>query len=239
VSDPAGDEIVACLGELADPDRAVGEARYLKSPREHLGVRVPDVRRTVRTVARDVRDRRDVLTLATALWSDGAVHERCLAAVELLVARAGVLVAADLDVIERLLRDAGTWALVDPLAEKAAGDVVDRDPAAADVLDRWARDPDFWLRRSALLALLGPLKAGGGDWERFRRYADSMLDEPGVAAGGAGGAGQAQFFVRKAIGWVLRETGKRRPELVAAWLGEHGDRVPGLVRREATKYLGR
>lgn len=238
--------IVAGLRELADPVRAEGEARYLKSTREHLGVRVPDVRRIVRAVARErgVVARGDVLAVATALWpagGDGAaddrrdgpgdrwdgpdeVHEHCLAAVELLVARAGTLVAGDLPAVERWLRASGTWALVDALAEKVAGDVVERDPAAAAVLDRWAADPDFWIRRSALLALMPPLKDGAGDWERFRRYADSMVDE-------------REFFVRKAIGWVLRETGKRRPELVAAWLAEHGDRVPGLVRREATKYL--
>lgn len=224
-ADVAG-EVVARLGGLADPERAAGEARYLKSRRAYLGVRVPDVRRVVRSVTRDrgIRTREDVLAVATALWAGGEVHERCLAGVEVLVAHAGVLVAADLDTVESLLRGAGTWALVDPLAEKAAGEVVGRDPVAADVLDRWAGDSDFWLRRSALLALLGPLKAGGGDWDRFTRYADGMLDDSG-------------FFVRKAIGWVLRETGKRRPELVSAWLAEGGDRVPGLVRREATKYL--
>jgi 3-methyladenine DNA glycosylase AlkD len=222
VTTPA--EIVARLGALADPARAEGEARYLKSTRTHLGVRVPDVRRTVRACG--VTTREDVLALADALWDDGAVHERCLAAVELLVAHAGVLRPADLDAVETLLRAAGTWALVDPLAEKVAGDVVARHPDAAAVLDRWAGDPDFWLRRSALLALMPPLKAGGGDWARFRRYADTMVDE-------------REFFVRKAIGWVLRETGKRSPERVAAWLDEHGDRVPGLVRREASKYLVR
>lgn len=220
--DEVPEAIVAGLREMADPARADGEARYLKSTRMHLGVRVPDVRRTVRRYA--PRERDDVLAVAAELWADGAVHERCLAAVELLVARAGVLVAADLAALEAMLRAAGTWALVDPLAEKAAGDVVARDPAAAAVLDRWAVDPDFWLRRSALLALLGPLRSGGGDWDRFRRYADSMVDE-------------REFFVRKAIGWVLRETGKRSPELVAAWLDEHGEHVPGLVRREAVKYL--
>ena len=220
------DEIVARLGELADPVRAAGETRYLKSAREHLGVRVPEVRRVVRTAAREhgVDDREDVLAAATGLWSTGEVHERCLAAVELLVARAGSLVAADLDLVEDLLRRAGTWALVDPLAEKVAGDVAARDPGAGVVLDRWARDPDFWLRRSALLALLGPLKEGGGDFARFSRYADAMLAE-------------REFFVRKAIGWVLRETGKRRPELVSSWLDERAERVPGLVRREAAKYL--
>lgn len=136
---------------------------------------MPDVRRTVRTVAREsaVRSREDVLGVATALWP-AQVHERCLAAVELLVAHAGVLVGADLDMLEALLRAAGTWALVDPLAEKVVGDVVERDPVAADVLDRWAGDPDLWLRRSALLALLGPLKAGRGDLDRFSGYADAQ-----------------------------------------------------------------
>ncbi len=236
-AEDVADAIGVGLARLADPERAEGEARYLKSTREHLGVRVPDVRRVVRSVVReyDVRSREDVRALARALWSpdsvrsrgpgwSGEVHERCLAAVEVLVAHERVLVAADLGLVETLLRDAGTWALVDPLAEAVAGGVVARDPDSDGVLDRWAADPDFWLRRSALLALLRPLKAGGGDWDRFARYADAMLDE-------------REFFVRKAIGWVLRETGKRRPELVAEWLAEHGDRVPGLVRREATKYL--
>jgi len=64
------------------------------------------------------------------------------------------------------------------------------------VLDRCC-DDDFWLRRSAMLGLLRPLRAGGGDFERFARYADAMLEEK-------------EFFVRKAIGWVLREVAKRR-----------------------------
>jgi len=55
-------------------------------------------------------------------------------------------------------------------------------------------------------------------------YADSML-------------GETEFFVRKAIGWVLRETGKGRPEMVAGWLGPRMVRVSGVTFREAVKYL--
>ena len=72
----------------------MGEARYLKSPREHLGVRVPDVRRTVRTAARDVRDRRDVLTLATALWSLWPRHVLFYAALAFVVAASRVVTGA-------------------------------------------------------------------------------------------------------------------------------------------------
>ena len=92
------------------------------------------------------------------------------------------------------------------------------------MLDRWALDGDFWIRRSALLSLLVPLRRGGGDFERFARYADAMLEE-------------REFFIRKAIGWVLRETGRRRPELVADWIEPRVGRASGVTVREAVKHL--
>ena len=91
------------------------------------------------------------------------------------------------------------------------------------MLDRWATDPDFWIRRSSLLAELRPLRAGG-DLAPFLRRADAMLDEK-------------EFFIRKAIGWVLREVGKRRPSEVVAWLAPRTHRASGVTMREAVKYL--
>lgn len=156
------------------------------------------------------------------------MHELRLAAVELLRLRAPLLGPGDLALVERLVRESGTWALVDPLATGVAGAVVDRcgpgDPAVAAPLDRWAADADHWVRRAALLALLPGLRRGEGDFPRFSAYADAMLVE-------------REFFVRKAIGWVLRETGRRRPELVADWLAARVDRVSGVTLREGVKYL--
>ena len=91
-------------------------------------------------------------------------------------------------------------------------------------LDLWAKDDDFWIRRSALLALLLPLRRGEGDWRRFVRYADGMLDE-------------REFFIRKAIGWILRETSKRSPKRVADFLELRLARTSGVTFREAVKYL--
>jgi 3-methyladenine DNA glycosylase AlkD len=48
---------------------------------------------------------------------------------------------------------------------------------------------------------------------------------------------EKEFFIRKAIGWVLREAGKTRPGEVAAWLADRVDRVSGVTLREAVKYL--
>ncbi len=214
-------------GELRDAgtaERAVNEKRYLKSDLEHFGVPVPVVRKLARRSVRGLGlDRGAVLALSEILWAR-PIHERRLAAVEILVHRAGLLEGGDLGWIEDLIRQARTWALVDPLATKLAGSLVERCPELGRDLDRWASDGDFWIRRSALLALLLPLRRGDGDLERFARYADAMLEE-------------REFFVRKAIGWVLREIAKNRPQWVAAWLAPRAARASGVTLREAVKYL--
>jgi 3-methyladenine DNA glycosylase AlkD len=137
---------------------------------------------------------------------------------------ASLLNPKDLGLIERLLRESRTWALVDGLAGDVVGAILTADPyVTTPVLDRWAEDADFWIRRSSLLAELRPLRAGA-DLAPFLRRADLMLDE-------------TEFFVRKAIGWVLREVAKRRPGEVVAWLAPRTHRASGVTMREAVKYL--
>ena len=130
----------------------------------------------------------------------------------------------DLEIVERLIRESRTWALADGLATTVAGALIEHYPKLAGELDRWAEDEDFWVRRSALLALLVPLRRGNGDFARFARYADAMLDE-------------REFFIRKAIGWVLRDTSRKRPDLTYAWLEPRAKRASGVTIREAVKYM--
>ena len=220
------DQLEAQLRALGTAERAAQEKRYLKSDLEHLGVTMPVLRKVVVALLRAHPDfeHDDVLGLARALWKK-PIHERRTAAVEVLVFSKDLLRPEDIDLIEDLLRESRGWALVDNLAASVAGDLVERFPKKlAAVLDRWAKDGDFWLRRSALLALLLPLRRGAGDFERFCRYADDML-------------GEKEFFIRKAIGWVLRETAKKTPERVVAWLLPRAGRASGLTVREACKHL--
>ncbi len=217
--------IEAALRAHADPVRARGAKAYLKSEWEFIGVRAPVFRLAIRSELAAVRplDWATLLAAVSALWSRH-VFELRAAAVELLDTHAALLLPTDVAVVERLVRESHTWALVDGLAAHVAGALVERHPTLGRTLDWWARDPDFWLRRSAMLALLVPLRRGGGDFERFSRYADAMLEE-------------REFFIRKAIGWVLRDTSKRRPAMVAEWLTPRMGRASGVTLREALKYL--
>ena len=208
-----------------NPDRAPAEKAYLKSDLEFLGVGLPAMRTTVRDVKRQYGglDHQGLVALVKILWSR-PLFERRMMAVLLLEAYEPLLRPADITLLERLIRQSKTWAFVDELAIAITGRLVERAPELLGVIDRWAEDEDFWLRRSAMLALLRPLRRGGGDFRRFARYADRMLEEK-------------EFFIRKSIGWVLREAGKPQPDMVYTWLLPRAARASGVTVREAVKYL--
>ena len=216
-------KIEAALKRTGSPERAAGEKRYLKSDLAFLGSTLGDMRRLARSIAESSPMGHDgVIALVQELWSK-PLFERRMVAVILLDIHASELGPKDLPFIEELIRESKTWALVDGLA----GDVVSEVALHHGInrkLDRWAKDDDFWIRRSSLLAELEPLKHGA-PFEPFADRADAMLEE-------------TEFFIRKAIGWVLRETSKTRPQEVYEWIAPRTDRASGVTMREAVKYLG-
>jgi 3-methyladenine DNA glycosylase AlkD len=227
VIDAAGEvgSIEAALRRRGTTERAEGAKAYLKSQLDFLGVDAKGVRETAREVLgrHPALDHDEVIALVRALWTT-RVFDLHAVGVALLERRAKLLGADDLALLDELLRRSGTWALVDWIATKVAAPIVARDPATHTVLERWSCDPDFWLRRASMLSLLPELRAGRGDFQLFARFAAGMLDE-------------REFFIRKAIGWVLRDTSRKRPELVHDFLDRHLDRLSGLTFREAVKHL--
>jgi 3-methyladenine DNA glycosylase AlkD len=213
------------LRRARNPARALAEKRYLKSDLTFLGAGVPALRGVAKRVVTQYPDldRGSLLKLVRALWAK-PLHERRMVAIEVLRMHRDRLGPTDLRLVERLIRDSRTWAYVDELAVAVAGRLVERFPDLRAILDRWSTDPNFWVRRSAMLALLPPLRRGEGDFERLGRYADGMLEE-------------REFFIRKAIGWTLRETGKKRPSLVYEWLLPRCARASGVTVREAVRWL--
>jgi 3-methyladenine DNA glycosylase AlkD len=210
---------------MGDPVRAVEEKRYLKSDLEFFGVGAQKMRSVATGYVRANRDasRTVVLDVVRALWAERVFESRWFA-VELLDAHGSTLQAADARLLEKMIRESKTWALVDPLAVSIAGGLAERFDEMGSTLDRWSTDDDFWVRRASMLALLKPLRRGEGDFERFGRYAEAMLEEK-------------EFFIRKAIGWILRETSKKQPDLVYEWFLPRVSRASGVTTREAVKYL--
>jgi 3-methyladenine DNA glycosylase AlkD len=220
------EELECELRGVGDAERAVGAKAYLKSDLEFIGVAANPLRTVARVflVAHPEIDRDALLRLVQALWQR-PVFDLKAVAVALLERRPNDLITGDLELVEDLLHRSHTWALVDWLCTKVAAPLVERDPESSEaVLKRWSGDDDFWLRRASLLAQLPALRAGGGDFELFASFASRM-------------AGEKEFFIRKAIGWVLRDVSKKRPDLAFGFLSEHIHEISGLTLREGSKYL--
>jgi 3-methyladenine DNA glycosylase AlkD len=219
-------DITAKLQAASKPERAEQEKRYLKSSLGFIGATMP----TVNLLARHFRSknknltRDELLELVGALWPTDT-HELRSFAIELMCLSPDLMTPDDLPMLERLIRESAGWAHVDEISAHVVGGIVQRHPDALPTLDRWATDSDFWVRRASMLSLLIVLRNGDmSQWDRFCDYAASMIEEK-------------EFFIRKAIGWVLRDVSKKNPEPVVEFLKRHHGKAAGLTIREGSKYL--
>ncbi len=205
-----------------NPVSASAQRAYMKSELHFHGVSSAQMRAAARDYcAAHELDREALRAVVDELYAtdDFDLHS---AAVAILERHRKLVAAKDAAWLIELVRSSHCWAHVDWLATKIVPHALGEDPPAR--LRAWARDRDFWVRRTALLAQLGDLRAGRGDFALFCELALPML-------------GEREFFIRKAIGWVLREVSKKRPALVREVIAAHGAQMSGLTRREATKYL--
>jgi len=212
--------IRADLRAVADPSRAAGQQAYMKSAMPFLGVRVPDVRRIARSAAAGESDGLELQAVARTLWDDATHREERYAAEALLTLRPvrGDLAAVPL--IEHMVRTGQWWDITDELSGRMA-DLHDAHPTAtAAIVRAWSVDDDIWIRRIAILSQLG----------RRHRVDPGLLTEviePSLA--------RPEFFLRKAIGWALRDYARVEPDWVARYAASH--ELSPLSRREAMKHL--
>lgn len=218
---PLIDSIRGELRECADPSRAPGQQAYMKSAMPFLGVRVPAVRALVRRLAKAETDPAALQEAALALWREDAFREERYAALALMALPALRGDASTLPVHEEMIRSGAWWDYVDEAAHRLR-ELLDADPERFSVEMRiWSDDEDFWVRRAAIICQLGR-----------RAATDRGLLEYAILTN----IGDSEFFIRKAIGWALRELGKSDPDWVRAFVAQHP--LSPLSTREALKNLG-
>jgi 3-methyladenine DNA glycosylase AlkD len=215
------------LRQSPDPARAAQEKRYLKSPFQFIGVPVPKIRsiaKGFRKVHREIA-KETLWGICWDLWQ-GDVHEERALAMTLLDEFSGLIDLTDMPALQRMLRESVNWDQVDEIAVHLVGAVLRKDQRALESVRRWAKDDSFWIRRAALLSQLLLFREGAGDRALFYSLARDMMEEK-------------EFFIRKAIGWVLRDISRMEPEEVARFVAENRERMSGVTLREATRRLPR
>ncbi|NMD58251.1 MULTISPECIES: DNA alkylation repair protein [Tsukamurella] len=216
--------IRAELRAAADPERAPKMQAYMKSEMPFLGVPAPAAR-SIAAAARRAHPpagRDDLVATVRDLWDGAEYREERYAAQHLLRGR---LTKGRLELLplhEHIAVTGAWWDHVDETARHIA-DLHDTHPdEAAAVVRAWSRGENLWLRRLAIISQLG--RKDRLDTELLTEVIEPALPE-------------SEFFLRKAIGWALREHGKTDPDWVRAYVAAHETELSGLSRREALKHL--
>lgn len=221
------DAVRTGLAAAGDPVRAVGQQRYMKSAMPYRGVRMSAVVALCRAVYAEhvLPDRTTWEAAVRDLWDEAEFREERYAAIALTGYRAYAAYqdAASLPLYEYLIVTGAWWDHVDDIAIRRVGPILRIDPiAVAPVLRDWSTDYDIWRRRTSIIAQIG--SRSDTDLELLVDCLAPNLDH-------------RNFFVRKAIGWALREYAKTDPDWVRRYLADNAELMSGLSRREATKHL--
>lgn len=213
------------LSALSDPEKAKGMQSYMRTDMPFYGVQKAGRTPIVRELARrwPPSDHQAYEAMVVDLWGLPHREEKYLA---LGVARhfKAFVSPASLPLYRRLIVEGAWWDLIDEVATHLVGDLVVGYPAEVwPTVDTWVDSEDMWLRRSAIICQVGAGERTDAD--RLFRYCSSRAFEK-------------EFFVRKAIGWALRQHARVDPESVARFVTEHRGELSGLSYREATKHIG-
>ena len=140
----------------------------------------------------------------------------------MLRARAKTFHAEDLDRLHNLIVTKSWWDTIDALAAHPVGTLVARFPQLGATMDIWIDDENMWVARVAILHQL-----------RFKHD----LDQDRLFSYVEKRAADTEFFIRKALGWALRDYARVAPDAVRSFVQEHEDNLSGLTKREALKHL--
>jgi 3-methyladenine DNA glycosylase AlkD len=229
------DALRAAFAAHADPTRAVAMRAYMKSALPFYGIPAP-LRRKLTIAAAKAHPASDTAALASAmrtLWREARYREERYAAIEL--PRSGrahckLVNLALLPVLTEMITSGAWWDFCDDISGNTLATLLACHPLEVKpLLRRWAQGDDMWLRRAAMLCQrgLGP--------EAFdaRLLYDTILPSIGQ------GKFADQFFIRKGIGWALRERSYAAPDEVAAFCHEYASQLSPLTQREAMKVITR
>jgi len=212
------------LAEQADPEKAKGMAAYMKTDMPFYGVqkpgRIPIVRHLIKNYPPSTRTDYEMLVLA--LWHLPHREEKYIAQA-VAVKHRQFMVPASLPLFRRFVVEGAWWDFVDEAATHMIRELVLEHPAKVwPIIDTWISDDDMWLRRSSIICQIGAKERT--DVDRLFTFCEQRAFEK-------------EFFIRKAIGWALREFAKTDEDAVARFVTEHLENLSGLSYREATKHI--
>ena len=214
--------LIELLREHADEELAGPMSAYMRNQFPFLGIKSPLRKQLLKKMFMEyeIPVGKELLDETAAIYSL-LEREFQYVAIALLDKGKKQLGFSQLTFCEKLITEKSWWDSVDSIAPSIVGRIVltDRD-AGEEVMRQWSASPNMWLNRSAILHQL--------------KYKTNMNEEFLYSIIQTH-IGSSEFFIQKAIGWVLREYAKTNPDSVLSFV--NSTNLKPLSRREALKHL--
>lgn len=221
------DDVRARLGAAADPLKAPAMQAYMKSAMPYLGIQTTPLRAICKESFAGLawRDGAEWRAAVREIWHGATHREERYAAIELAKHKSarGFQRIDALPLYREMIESGAWWDLVDGIAPSLVfGLLLHEHEAMSAILRQWARDDDMWVRRAAIICQLPAKKIT--DLALLYDCIEPSLDSKA-------------FFLRKAIGWALRQYARTDPDEVARYVADHAGRLSALSKREALKHI--
>lgn len=215
--------VKAKLEQSADPIKAPQMQAYMKTSQPFYGVQAVERKKQISEIKKQIplSSFDEYQTVILQLWQSPH-REEMYQALEVAERFRQFRTPKAMPLYEYLLETASNWDTLDWIASKLVGELVLKHNELESSLIKWRKHSNFWLRRAALLAQLKHKKD-----TNLQLLADTITTL----------MHEKEFFIRKAIGWVLRELSKTNPDWVSMFVSQHETQLSGLSKREALKYL--
>jgi 3-methyladenine DNA glycosylase AlkD len=195
---------------------------YLRNQFDFLGIRTPIRRKLTKQFIKEngLPQKGELKEFIFMLW-DLPEREYQKAALDILEIAKKDLGSEDVAWLSNLIVKKSWWDTVDVLSPHIMGDIFLRNSELVPAFpDKWIEDDNIWLQRSAIL---------------YQLYYKDETDEERLFHYVLRRKSSDEFFVQKAIGWILREYAKTRPENVKSFVANNN--LKPLSKREALKHL--
>ncbi len=212
------------LLELENESNAIHMRSYMKSEMPFRGVKSADQKMVFRETMKryKIASYGLYIQVIEQLWDANYREERYIA---ISIARKFRLyhTLESLNTFEMMIRTGEWWDYVDAISANLIGSLLSKySDEMKTVLNGWIADENIWIRRAAILSQLR--QKDRTDSKLLFSFCRKRMHEE-------------SFWIRKAIGWALREYSKTNPEKVYNFIISHDSQLSNLTKREASRYL--
>lgn len=216
------EKMQAILTAHANDENAFHMEKYMRNQFMFLGIKTPLRKKLTQQFFKETKIKEEDFQpeFVRSLWQS-IEREYQYVAMDYIGLSLKKLRKEDLFLLEELITTKSWWDTADMLAQKAVGKIASDHPEViSEIIEEWNKSENMWLQRSALLFQL-----------KYKEHTDEKLLYRFINDH----ASSKEFFIQKAIGWVLREYSKTNPDSVKQFISRN--QLAKLSVREGSKYL--